>query len=393
LATLNWNDIREVTREEALASLLEILDSLDLTATAWQEGAVAPVATNIGADAREKLSAIAVFLRDYMHAETATGEALKRHSSGFYNIPFNPAVESQHLVTLECEDGEGPHLLNVGDVVLSHPDGHTFRLVEGNSVAFPYTLVGGTDKTFLFECEVAGSASNVGPGSGSTVTLELVTTLSGVSVTAHELDRSGVDEESDARLKERDQLQWSLLTQYELIDDAVKALCLAASPTILRVGLDTTNPRGPYTFNVYIGGLDSTSSDEDVGLAQVALQRRVRGGASIVRVIAATEVALDLTGTVYYSSSVAVAALQTAVEAALLDFIRAAPLGGYVYTPGPSNVIALNDIEAVIRGVAVNGVNPVRTVVLTSPTSNVAVPVYGLTVRGAWSLTYTTTAG
>jgi hypothetical protein len=220
--------------------------------------------------------------------------------------------------------------------------------------------------------------------------------MAGVRVTSDTLDRSGIDEESDPRLQARNSSKWSQLTEFELIGDRVENIALNVSSAITAVGLDDQNPRGAGTFDVYLAGLDATAGSEDVTAAQAAFDARVMGSGATPKtcmVYAAPEAALNLVGTVYYSSNFTASAVQSQVEAALVAFIRTVPLGGFDFSPGPSAVVPKNDIEAVISTITINGIRPVKTVVLTTPTGNHAVPSFGKVTRGTWSLTYVAVNG
>jgi hypothetical protein len=380
-ASLNWADVIEITRAQAKQSKLLLLEDIGFTGTSWQPFAQAPLLVEMSAEVDVNNSKIAVFLKNAFMPDTATGEAHTRTARSFYNIERNEATEARHLVTLSCATGEGPHSLNAGDVVLSHATSQqTFRLVEGNSVTFPDVLSSGTPKTYMFEAEVAGSAANVA-NSSAEVSLQLVTTLAGVTITSHSLYSAGVDEEDELRLRDREQLQWALLTQFELIDDAVKALALAASSSIVHVAVDSSNPRGAGTFDVYIAGLDATASDDDVGKAQIAIERRAFGRTDAIpasKVKKSPTVEVEIAGSVYFNGEVSqVPAVTAAVEDALREFIRGTPSGGFDYTPGPRGIIRKNDLESVVREAVKTLTGRPCTVELTTPTGDIGVPLYG----------------
>jgi hypothetical protein len=372
---LLWSDIAEVSESQSEQRLLEMLDDSGFTATSFQEGSIVSTLIKMQAEAEARLSKISVLLKNAFQSATATGEALTRTSSGFFKNTRADAVASQHLATLSCLASAGPHTINLGDVVIFHADGHTYRNVEGNSIVYPVVLASGGTQTLLFESQVAGAQANIGNAvSVDQVTLALDTTLAGVSITAHSLFLAGVDEESDDRLDERNTSKWALLSGFEIIDEAVEALCLAASSSIIATSVDSTNPRGAGTFDVYIAGLDATASDTDVALAQALVRRYVFGMDATVQVKKAPELGVDIVGTAYYSGNFTQAEVQTAVEAALLAYVRRVPLGGFDFSPGPQDIIPINDIESVIRTTIETLTLKSSTVVLTTPAANIPVP-------------------
>jgi hypothetical protein len=380
-ADLLYSDVVEVSAAQSEQRLLEMLDDSEFIATSWQEGALVATLVKMTAETESRLSKITLFLKKAFQSSTARGEALTRTASGFYNNIREDAIASQHLVTLECSATEGPHTINLGDVVLIHPDGHTFRNIDGNSISYPLNLASGTDETLLFEAEVAGSRSNIGTAlTPAAVTLSLESTLAGVSITEHSMTLAGVDEESDVRLNERNVTKWADQAELELIDDRVKQICLKASPSIIHVIGDYTNPRGAGTFDVYLAGLDTTADDDDVVKAQVAIDRRSIGRtASPKECIVKKSPTVDviLAGTVYYSGSFEAADIRAEYEEALLAFIRATPSGGFDFSPGPRGIIRLNDLESVIRLAVTDFTGRPATVEFTSPTDDIPVPSFG----------------
>jgi hypothetical protein len=389
-ATLLWADIVEISLDAAKQSKLLLLEDAGLPATSWQEGAIAPLLVEMTARFDVTASKYAVFFKTAFLNEAAQGEALTRLAASQYLNTRVPASPSTRRITLTCLATEGPYDIDIGESIVQHADGHTYRNIEGLEVSYPVTLASGGSVELLYECEVAGAQSNVADQTVSTI----ITTLAGVTITNDELEEEGVDEELDARLRARNSAKWSLLSRFETIDDAIQALALEASPNISRTAVDNLNPRGVGTFDVYIAGELTTASSADVNDMQAMLNRFIMQGDPLrARAYAAPPLVLDITGIVYYSSSAIASQVQAAVEASLEELLKAIPLGGFDFSPGPNHVVALNDIETAIKTALVSGQAYVRTVALSSPTGNVGVSSYGKVVRGAWNLTYTPTAG
>ncbi len=393
MADLLWEDIREITQEEAEQSLLVSLDEAGLSTTSWQPFSIAPVMVEVAADFRVENSKIAVLLKRSFMSETSTGEALTEVSRSFYGNIRESAVEAQHLTTLACAVGSGPHSIDLGELTFVDPEtGETFRNVAGNAISYPYSLTSGTSVTLLCEAEIAGTDGNTANAlTAADVKLELQTTMEGVSISSHTIYRSGVSEESDDRLNERNQLKWSLLSQYGLIDEAVQAIALRTAPAVVSVGINSSNPRGEDTFDVYIAGLDATASSDEVLAVQLAIDQKTMGRKNTpktAKVYPAPEVALNITGTIYIAGTTA-DVVSPIVEAALLKFVRSIPPGGIDYRPGPSNVVAKNDIESVIRQAILEQGATKCTVNLSVPVANTSVVTYGKVIRGSWTFTYT----
>lgn len=388
MATLGWNDVIEVSHDDAKQSLLLYLKDLGYTATTWQPFAMALVTVELGAELRKQISQYSVFFKNAFMAETASGEALTRTARSFYNTIRNSAVATQLLVTLVCDATNGPHPIDVGELTFGHSNGSTYRNVDGNEITYPATLATSGTIQLLVESETAGILANIADStSASDVTLELQTTLSGVTITAHALERSGLEEESDARLTERCQLRWSRnVPRLGLIDDGVRAIALETAPAVISVAVDSTNPRGQGTFDVWLAGLDATASAEDVNSVQLALDAQTFGRTNTPKtclVRQSPELELDLAGVIYFSGAL-VGVVRTVTENAILEYLRSINPGGLNFYPGPQGVVPINDIEHEIRQAVKSAANNV-TVVLTNPPGNLLVPAFGKVVRGDWS--------
>jgi len=377
---LLWSQIVEVTRAEAKQSLLTLLDSVGFAATSWQEGSIALGCVEVSAEIWSQGSKYAVFLKNYGLNATSTGDGLTRFSDSHYDNQRALAVSAQRRITLACAVGEGPHSISLGSVVISNAGGYTVRNVAGLSVIYPATLSSGAPLELLFEAEVGGAASNSGAGTYTS----LVTTLAGVTVTQDLSYVVGVDEESDARLQARNRTKWATLSQFEIIADAVENIALNASTGVAKVKGNYANPRGAGTFDVHIAGESTIAGGADVTAVQAAFNLRVFGATSCI-VYASPAAPLSLVGNVYYDSNFTAAQAQASVEAAMLAFIKATPLGGYSFAPGPTNIVAKNDIEAAIKGATFNGQPVVKTVTLSGPASDVAVSSFDIVTVGSYA--------
>lgn len=382
-----------IPEDEALEDLRTLLADLGFSSTSWQSGSVQLTMLRMGARIYSKLSEYAATVAKGMHNDTATGEMLTRYSLSAYANTRFAAISAQHRVTLTVAPGEGPHTINLGSVVVQSASAQTFRNVAGLSVTYPLTVTSAAPSTVLFEAEVAGAAGNVASGTITT----LVTTLAGVTVTNADPApyRTGIDEETDPALQTRNRTKWPTLSVQKVRDGVVNKV-LSASSAIAKVAVNDQNPRGAGTFDVYIAAASSVSAPADVSAAQAAINEVTFGnapslGAGVERgkAFAASAVVINLAGTIYYSSSSDGVAVKAAVDAALLQFVKDTPLGGWDYSPGPANVVRLNDLESVIKGVTVSGSHPVRTVTLTSPSADYSVGAFQVVTLGTLPTTYT----
>lgn len=376
-----------ITEDEALGTLLGYLTDVGFNATSWQEGSLQRLFIRVFAIVYSDLTSLVAALADFSYNETSTGDALTAFSASHYDNTRSKAVAAVGSIKL-TNNGAVPYTISAGAVVVAYVelDGtqRSFRNSTGGSLA-----AGGGTLTLTWVAETAGAASNIPNNS----ILVLLTPLAGVTAsnppiagTSSWMSTAGVDQESDALIRTRNRTKWATLS-VESIKETTINVALSASPTITRVAVDDANPRGAGTVDVYIAGATTTSGSSDVAAAQTALAKRFFGS-DRVRTYAAASYAVDLVGTVYYDPRYTAVSIQAAVETALLAFVSSAPIGGFDYTPGPSHIVAKNDIENAVKNAAINGQSVVRTVTLSTPAGDITIPSFGVAVRGTWLLSY-----
>lgn len=393
MPSLNWGDIVEISHDDAKQTLLDLLDSVGFTATSWQEGEPALGCVELSAEIWSQLSKVAVALKGFMLNSTSAGEALTKFSDSHYDNQRTGSVAAQRRTTLACAATSGPHTINVGDIVLAHPDGDTYRNIDDGVTVYPVSLPsGGSVAGLVFEAEIAGiSASGKAP---NTVTI-LQTTLAGVTVASDIAERDGAEDEADATLKTRNKTKWALLTRFEKIKDAIINIALEATLAVTSVEVDDQNPRGAGTFDVYMANNLSTASGGDVALAQAKFDLLVFGAGETPKrclVFPAPTTALNFAGTIYYKGSYTPADMAAATQAAIEAYLKTVPLGGFNFYPGPSNVVPVNDLEDVLRAVQVSGQTVSKTVVLTAPADLIVAP-FNKVIQGTVALTFTRVTG
>jgi Baseplate J-like protein len=243
-------------------------------------------------------------------------------------------------------------------------------------------LAAGTTAALDFEAEVAGAAWNIYTG----YTLDLVTSIAGVTVSNPSISgsltwikRSGVDEELDDRLQERNRTKWHDLS-IEITIDGVKQIALKASAGVTRICVDDESPRGAGKVDVYIAGQTGALGTDDVAAVQAALSARFFGSGTALAIAASTTV-VNPVGTVYYNPVFTEAQVSSAVRQALTDLLSTVPLGGFDYgVDGLSHIVDQSALIDTIEDVQINGQRAVRTVTLTS--GNVSVPDFNVPQLG-----------
>ena len=391
---LGFEQVVEVTREEARDEILELLDEVGFAATSWQEGSIPLALVEIGAWVWSKGTEWAVTVKKNSFNETAEDAGLDSFSRSHYQNTFREARAEQHLVTLTCADDEGPHTIEAGAFQAKNTNGYTFTnaLDELNDppvypTSYPLILPAGGSVQIILKADLPGDESVTALGLLNTI----ITTLTGVTMTDSQVLVSGTAKESNASLRKRNSLKWALLPQMGLIDDSVEALARDASEAVDRVYVDSTNPRGQGTLDVWITGAQGDVGTVDKTAVKIAIQKRIMHDpdGDKLQVYDAPLQALNITGTIYFDSSYdwddeVLPAIESTIEA----WRRTIPLGGFPY-PSPGKFVPLNNLETVIKETKLgeSGAKPVLSVKLDTPSADVAVAGLSHVTAGTWAFT------
>lgn len=358
--TLSYAQIDAGTTEaEAEAEIIQRLSELGFASKGWQSGSVQlTIGVKIPAWIYSKWSVFAQTILRGMHNETATGEFLTRFSKSQYDNTRKPAIAAQYTVRHTTASGEGPHSVAIGDLIAT--DGiSVYRNIEGG------TLTSAATVDLVYECEIPGSDGNTNDGAIVTLT----TPLAGVTITnpAPSQVIAGADEEQDPELVVRNTTRWGTLSINQT-GDGWRNVALSVTG-VGRSAVDDTNPRGPYTLDLYIAGATSAAGSGLAAAVQALVDERKSPTDDIVT-LDAPSTAVVVSGNYYYQTGKTgvPAAVQSAIEA----YVNASPIGGYQLTS------SLKGIDrAGITG-AIRSVSGVTNVDLTAPTSDIILPSFNI---------------
>ena len=383
---LTLTQLRTVkTRAEWLTSILSLLNQLGFTATSWQEGSIQRTIIETVAGVASDINAMVAALSYLMFVRDASGEALTQLALSNYQVTRTTSGSTRGYVRLTGGASGPPHTVAASELVVSNGS-KTYRNLA------TFTVNASSYVDVLVEAEEPGDASNVG---NSTITT-IMTPLAGVTcsnpaygTTGTWITVPGVNEESDAALRERCYDRWSTLAAVEAISDRYEYVSRTELPNC-RVKVDSSNPDGPGTIRIYLAQDDGVASGAEATAVNNAIAAECFGGPDAPTTpyhttIAATAAAVAITGTVFYDASLTDSATcQTAVEAAVSAYINAAPIGGYSYGSGADNII---DRDGIID--AIRNVTGVKKVTLSSPSGDTAVAAYAVATAGTFTVTYT----
>lgn len=374
---------------EAIADVLAVGEALGFELQSWESNDPTRIVVMALARLTMFTQSVAASIVNFFLNDTAEGTALEVLSAqNFGNTKgvATPTIGWLHFVGAAIGP---PHTIKAGQGVFS--DGTLlFRNVADVAVT-----AGGTVDAQCY-CETPGAAGNVAMG---TIT-QMLTPYAGVTVSNPEYGTTGTwistlgqDAETEAALKARNSATWSERAPIEAMDDRYE-LAARESLTNCRVAINSTNPRGPNTIDIWLAReADECTTDERNAVANV-IAAKCFGGAPLLQVYRCPKSNQTFVGTVYYRGTLAT--VQAAVQAAISNLVDKAPIGGNDYSPGPSGVILFSKLIAAVQatydssGTLLSGVAGVIGFVPTTPSADITVPAYSIKYASDFSgLTYT----
>ncbi len=367
--------VQVTTRDQALAMLIEVLQGYGFESTSWQSGSIQRTLIEMAAEIWSELSGTVASIARGGFNVLATGTALTQFSDSVYDNQRIAASPTRGEMVLTETDGGGPYVFAIGDVVsVESSTGITYRNSTGGNLNPSSSL------TLEWAAEIGGSDANIKPDS----TLSLQTTIAGVEVTNPVIGTTGTwitaygqDEETDARLRLRNQTKWPSQSQARP-EDALIFLALEAtapngqSTGISKALVNSNNPQGPGSVDIYIANDVTPASPAQVANVDLYMQAR-RSTSSILRTLAANPLPITIEGTVYYRAGSDLSSVGAAVQTAVEGIIAPLPLEGVEYKPSDRG-LALSELSGVITAV-----DNVLNVVLTNPPGDV-------TLKGTFGL-------
>lgn len=366
-----------ITRDEFVASMLQILADLGLPTTAWQELSAVREYIYATANSDAILSdsitpAARAGLLDY-----AEGQWLTLTADQEYDVERIVSTFATGDIRLTESDGD-PHTFAAGDVrVLNETTGKTYTNTEGGTLTANGTL----DLAFI--ADEPGSASDLVSGQ----TLSLLTAIPGVTP-SYVADLLGQDEETDQSVRDRcrDSMAKASPNGPAAAYDYYAKSALRPDGTAVGV-TRTKRVEANATVTLYCADADGGISAPDVAIVQDVIDLNVVPTGFTAIVVAASTLAVSLAFTLSRSptATASEASLETLINAAIASYFSSIPVGG---DPSLSfQGIFVSTLIQRIRNAA--GANVVD-VVVTLPASDQAlannqVPVVSGSIAYTWN--------
>lgn len=368
------------TEDSSLSYLFAQLTSLGFPVVNWQEGGSIFALTRLFA---KVMALFAPTARDI-----ARGMILKLSDwpwldvlLDWYNEVRIPATIAVGTIRLSVASGAGPYSPGASGIwVKDAVRGLRFFNVAG------VTLPAGPSATdVVFSAESPGALYSLPMGTA----LSLITSLPGVTAALVAptgqttwLTTQGTDAESAANAKTRVRAKWTTLGALKT-NETYLFLCVempyaSVLPTVrpTKVYVDGSNPRGPYTLDVWFAGPTGPLSASDEAIVQAYLDDRKGPNTDLLSGNAETQT-ITVAANVYVFGGFDQAIAQA--TDALIELINDLPIGG---------LLQLSDVVKAI--VNIDGVDKVdlSTLTINGVFADYQLGVKKLGVNGAHALAY-----
>lgn len=350
---------KEVTEDEALASILAILVQIGMQTASWQDGSIQLTILRLFARVYAALTTVIKEIASGGYLYLSSTDYLRLLAKYVFNLDYLQAQPTIGQVLLTSSAGAPTHTWIAGDIIVADAPQGT-NGANSYTVTVGGTLNPGTATAFEFKADVAGRAANIAPGT----TLYLWTPLVGVTPTNPALlpasntwiTTPGEDEESDDRLVQRCVGRWARLS-YANTDGAYRGWALEALPALTRVTIGSAPGDGNITIvgATALGPITAPQADaiEDyINGVLDGIGRRPLN--DIVTAVPATTLSSPaITITAYVVSTIQDTAAASITQA-VLDYIGSIPIGGVVLLGTQGRVLfsrmlkAAQDVEGVV---------------------------------------------
>lgn len=330
-----------VSEEEALATFLEILESLEIPAAAWPQRGIAMTILRVFARAVSSLSKAHRAIAEAGFLDHATGAGLTLLARCVYGVERIPATVATGELTLANPTGTS-FTKAAGAAIFIGENGKSYRNLS------PFTLNPFSQITITVTAIEVGSASTAAAGTVH----EIETTMIGVSA-SNAQSIVGVDEELDPSLRQacRDRIQaygagaprgaYAYWARRAKRDDGAyvntNRVSVSRSSSTGRVVVTMASPSGPMT-------------PEDLTAVRDTIEDRVRPDTVTVLVGSAAPLQLSPSITAYAvrSPGLSASTVKAQIETALATFGAAWPIGGRTKPPSLVGYLYEDSISAAV---------------------------------------------
>lgn len=342
------------TEDEALSYYLTEMANPEVgfPTTSWQSGGVAYTILRIVAKKTVDLVTLVASIAKGGLLDLSTGAWLTLLAKHIFRLDRYPATFAKGKVRLFIAPGFSGQTIQPGQLWIKTPSGKRYN--SRNTT--PVTIATGGSDVRDFQAESPGASYNVAVGTA----LTLVTPLPGLTASFEDLGGAtwlttqGADEEKDPELRTRCRSKWATLgiqkTKDAYVQLAMDTPGLGTQPN--RVYIDTNNPRGPGSIDIWLAGPSGPLPGSDVSLISAYITDRKSPSANL-QISAAIPRPITINGTYYYQGVFSDAPSQAVDN--LTAMINALPLGGKLYRSQAIEEIMDPDGAVDVTNLTING--------------------------------------
>lgn len=396
----------------ALTESLEICQQLNLPTSAWQAVQMIPDLIEVNAVLAADSSSLVALIAQGGYASLAAN-MVDANGNSITSWMQLRATDQYGITPGVAGAASGPvPYTNVSGTAYPYSPNDPLRFQNPVTLAtFATTgtgslVAGGASGVVQVAADVAGTASTTATG----ITLTLLTPLIGVTILPQGTPAGsiptgslvGTAPETNQQLLIRGQNKLATLAPIQTGDQPGPVVGVASGifgyvATTIPQGA-TSNPAPPYTVSspitrvsrapvlgtgfatVYIANANGAPSVSDVAVIQAAIDALVVIDGTNITVTAATQVAVNVIGTVYIraNAGISVATAVANITDALANYFDTVPIGGYTTTA--ANIVPIADIEDVMFDA--NGPGVTVDLVITTPSGNVVLGAAGVPILG-----------
>jgi hypothetical protein len=281
--------------DSAAESILLDASALGLPTTNWANDSFAVTLIRVIARTVAELSGTVTDIAKGTVLGLAEADWLDLLAASQYQLVRNSSAFALVRVRLTVAPGQGPHTIQPNQLWIRR-DSDNRRWNSANIVPVVLTSAMPVDVDFI--------AENAGSRWGALLgqVIDIVTPLSGLSASFQDAGEgspvvtAGADTETDVNLESRCRARWDTIG-VQKTDGAYTALALspeAGAMGVTRVFVDSTNPRGPGTVDVWLSANESPAGAADVTAIDAYLQPRKSPSTDLL-VSAAVPLAVSVT--------------------------------------------------------------------------------------------------
>jgi len=330
--------------ESATEALLTDAAARGLPTTSWADDSFALTMLRTFGRAKAGLAGTISDLARGGLLALASGSWLDLLAASQYGTTRRASSFAVVRVRLTVASGQGPHTITANQLwVRRLSDNRRWNSTNAGSV----TLTDAAPVEIDFRAESPGSRWSALVGQA----IDLVTPLPGLSAalvdagSGSPVVTAGADAESDSTLQARCGARWDTIG-VQKTGDAYRALALsdeAGAVGVTRVVVDSTNPRGNSTVDVWLSADDSPAGAADVAAIDAYLQPR-KSPSTDLQVAAATPLAVTIVATLQHDAGAdpvpaALDALRALLREQPTTLYRSAVVEALLSPSGARNVV------------------------------------------------------